>query len=1143
VMGYCEAQARRAEEMRSAAPRLVAAVKGLNKAKGVVKREELTSMSYFLQHLEGISRDAKVEWLAARGCSVFSLQHDGIMASLTIGDDPVTVAGRLGVEVSRRVGYTVEVAVKSWPIGDDRLAYGRRPALRETPSHPRPVASADPGPEHRPELRPLSERAKVCFAKAMGSAKTRAAERLVLPGPDQLTVDGSTRRVVMSYKKDLAVGERTWAERVVGGHHTVWAGRGGEWLKRVREKFVIADSGRLMGSRSDPDCPLAAQFWWECDKLVQQQERNVGVSESRFVLDKLLCIEAEYPVTHFVASDGSRKEAEDEEGPRVGRVAFAVSKEGVRVMGGRLAHNTRDFERHSFEAEIAAFHDHLADTEGTFTVFITDCLSGSQAGGKFKSRTDAHKAACYRGLELDNINSLEARHLGVVYLWVHSHVGITPNEAADILADKMRDRKHINELKLVPSRFQLARVRGVKRGVGQAVYDMALGMLVEALAEQTVYTLMPNAGTWQVMVSAPHKTKLLREADFNTLSDGRANRCGLLADRVMNDAAPEGAPGSAEEAWRRREYRPSRSSWEWYRQTHCACPHCGPGANTEAHCQGLYETKGGGEAPRLMQSRWHSLVECRRGEVGAEVNDLREAASAWLLRRLDDFDMDAHFALRALQGGGAGLSRAERWAAMRFMLGVPMTPPDEAKADDRGLAAGYSKGFLTRMCRVLRAGVHSAQKATWGSEGSFRDTIFARFGRGAILLSRPGARAVEGAKGETVWLQGGRQAWVRKRGLHEQWQGREWSRKTFAKLREWMTRAGPRNSRMRARVAREASLGVMGAEERRAAAKGREDVAVGEGHRAFDDWALVRAMARWRMEGRGPGEGGSDKALATGAARRLVWLRHAGLDPGPLRARIAAAERRSEEVKDAEVRATVERLVRSVALGVAPSLQRLGESKASKMGRRDLADALAQVGKGPIAGGKHMVEKVLDVRRVGAGLQVLLRWVGAHDDSWRPWAACNPLARHDARILEKRKLPPRPAVAAALGAAAASAAAAARVRGVRHSSRLVHPPAGVAARAWRIRMADGSKVSEMALTPQMPAYSPGPAVEQLHYGQGAGRSKRGLPILMDSPGVEELRGVLWQTSPGSVREPSGPAKRRGSSLAGDAMAKKRREGT
>ena len=50
-------------------------------------------------------------------------------------------------------------------------------------------------------------------------------------------------------------------------------------------------------------------------------------------------------------------------------------------------------------------------------------------------------------------------------------VGITPNEAADILADGMREGQ-INELVLVPSRFQLDRVRGVKRGVGQAVYDI-----------------------------------------------------------------------------------------------------------------------------------------------------------------------------------------------------------------------------------------------------------------------------------------------------------------------------------------------------------------------------------------------------------------------------------------------------------------------------------------------------------------------------------------------------------------------------------------------------------------------------------------------------------------------------------------------
>jgi hypothetical protein len=77
-------------------------------------------------------------------------------------------------------------------------------------------------------------------------------------------------------------------------------------------------------------------------------------------------------------------------------------------------------------------------------------------------------------------------------------------------------------------------------------------------------------------------------------------------------------------------------------------------------------------------------VQEEGGEGGGE--RLREAASAWLLRRLNSFDMDVHFALRALQGRGAGLTRAERWAAMRFMLGVPMKPPDDAEAGDRGLS-------------------------------------------------------------------------------------------------------------------------------------------------------------------------------------------------------------------------------------------------------------------------------------------------------------------------------------------------------------------------------------------------------------------------------------------------------------------------
>ena len=74
----------------------------------------------------------------------------------------------------------------------------------------------------------------------------------------------------------------------------------------------------------------------------------------------------------------------------------------------------------------------------------------------------------------------------------------------------------------------------------------------------------------------------------------------------------------------------------------------------------------------------------------------------------------------------------------------------------------------------------------------------------------------------------------------------------------------------------------------------------------------------------------------------------------------------------------VERLVKSVATGSAPSLRRVGEARAAKMGRRDLADQLADSGRGPLRGGAYAVDRVLDVRKVGTALQVLVRWRGQH---------------------------------------------------------------------------------------------------------------------------------------------------------------------
>ena len=67
-----------------------------------------------------------------------------------------------------------------------------------------------------------------------------------------------------------------------------------------------------------------------------------------------------------------------------------------------------------------------------------------------------------------------------------------------------------------------------------------------------------------------------------------------------------------------------------------------------------------------------------------------------------------------------------------------------------------------------------------------------------------------------------------------------------------------------------------------------------------------------------------------GAARCLVYLRHAGLDPTQERDRNEAAEEREERK---QVEAAVARLVLCVERGSLPGLRRVGEARTARMGR------------------------------------------------------------------------------------------------------------------------------------------------------------------------------------------------------------------
>ena len=61
----------------------------------------------------------------------------------------------------------------------------------------------------------------------------------------------------------------------------------------------------------------------------------------------MLNVEAMYPVSHFVATDGSRKPREKEEPPKVGRVSVMHDGEELRIFGGGMNTALNGFEKHS----------------------------------------------------------------------------------------------------------------------------------------------------------------------------------------------------------------------------------------------------------------------------------------------------------------------------------------------------------------------------------------------------------------------------------------------------------------------------------------------------------------------------------------------------------------------------------------------------------------------------------------------------------------------------------------------------------------------------------------------------------------------------------------------------------------------------
>ena len=111
-------------------------------------------------------------------------------------------------------------------------------------------------------------------AAMLGEAKPRAAVDLRLPGADQLSLDGLSRREVHHYPRKKPADEREWRMRQDGGYHGEWRGRGEAWLWWARQHYSFDDQGWLQGRMDDPNVPRAAVFWVACEQKLRCAKRT-----------------------------------------------------------------------------------------------------------------------------------------------------------------------------------------------------------------------------------------------------------------------------------------------------------------------------------------------------------------------------------------------------------------------------------------------------------------------------------------------------------------------------------------------------------------------------------------------------------------------------------------------------------------------------------------------------------------------------------------------------------------------------------------------------------------------------------------------------------------------------------------------------
>jgi ribonuclease HI len=513
---------------------------------------------------------------------------------------------------------------------------------------------------------------------------------------NQINIDGGTRRDAFWYKKALDPDERTWTHKISGGAQDANMNAHDDnpdpgWNEDPqKDKWTIGADGWLIVPPLGGTPPPAILFWLHCESTLKQHDKQPDQKESQFILNKLVTETKGIDNPYIVTTDGTRKPADPEHPtPRVARVSVAWHNGSLKTYGGEMELLDGDFERHSYETELQAFGDALQDAPlGSQVFIITDCLSGTMALSRFRGISCTNKAKCYRAPRLQHVLEMENRHKRVAYIWCHSHVGITPNEAADIMADKQLGQH--NEPPSVDITFQVATLKSIKRSVGEMALLAARVELLGHLNQAVCHTIVASNNSWNYFKDESVKGQRvhkLTEEDRDALQDLRSDRAGLWDDRNSRDG--------------------SRHSFAKYMTRKTG--HLG------THALGTRRLCSCGQ--EIAQTRWHTLVDCQ-GCPDGRTKDLRAQQTVFMNRNKNEFDnTQAEAVFDTLTEPERPRSNPEKIIIETFLSGLPHQPSDPQNRANKQLASNLGRNFYKNTTKLLADQRSHNQKEEEGDNG------------------------------------------------------------------------------------------------------------------------------------------------------------------------------------------------------------------------------------------------------------------------------------------------------------------------------------------------------------------------------------------------------------------------------------------